>query len=175
MTSQSIIDRADFRLRPATEADVHILGQYGARLMEIHHEWDRLRFIPASPHTPAKYANYLNDQLDKPDVVLLVADTGGIAIGYVYAGVEGPDYMALRGPAGVIHDIYVDDAHRRQGAGRALLIAAIDVLAAHGATQVVLSTAHRNTAAQRMFAAEGFQATMVEMTLQLKGGETETR
>jgi ribosomal protein S18 acetylase RimI-like enzyme len=36
-----------------------------------------------------------------------------------------------------------------------------------GATQIVLSTADRNDAGQRLFASMGFKPTMVEMTLQL--------
>ena len=45
-------------------------------------------------------------------------DTGCEVIGYTYAGVEGHDYMALRGPAGVLHDVVVDPAHRGHGIGR---------------------------------------------------------
>ncbi|MBY5812641.1 GNAT family N-acetyltransferase [Rhizobium leguminosarum] len=158
---------SEFEIRTATEADVAVLGQYGARLILIHHEWDRSRFIAASPRTPAMYATYLKGQLDKSDVLVLVAEAGRVAFGYVYAGVEGPDYMALRGPAGVIYDIYVDDAYRRRGAGRSLLTAAVDELARRGADQVVLSTAYRNEAARRLFAAAGFAPTMIEMTMQI--------
>ena len=72
--------------------------------------------------------------------------------------------MALRGPAGVIHDLVVDPHHRREGLGTALLQAALRTLAERGAPRVVLSTAKRNEAAQRLFASAGFRATMIEMT-----------
>jgi ribosomal protein S18 acetylase RimI-like enzyme len=72
--------------------------------------------------------------------------------------------MELRGPCGVIQDIYVDEAKRRVGAGRALLQAAIDWIRANGRTQVVLHTKTRNERAQHLFAAFGFRSTMVEMT-----------
>ncbi|MGO4569579.1 N-acetyltransferase family protein [Rhizobium sp. 2YAF20] len=162
--------KSELTIRAATEADIDVLGQYGALLISMHHDWDRFRFIPASSHTPVMYASYLKSQLDRPEVLVLVAELDGAVVGYAFAGIEGPDYMSLRGPAGVIHDIYVDDAYRRRGAGRALLTAAVDELSGRGATQIVLSTAHRNAAAQHMFTAAGFEATMVEMTLQLNGG-----
>jgi ribosomal protein S18 acetylase RimI-like enzyme len=88
-------------------------------------------------------------------------------IGYTYAGVEGNDYMALRGPAGVIYDIIVDPAHRGQGIGRMLLDATIDALKARGAPRVVLSTAEKNSTAQRLFDSAGFRRTMIEMTREL--------
>ncbi|RVO69952.1 GNAT family N-acetyltransferase [Sinorhizobium medicae] len=158
---------AAVRVRPATDADAEILGAFGAQLMALHHDWDGSRFIAAGEKTPSMYAAYLNDQLGKPDVLVLVAEVFGSPVGYVYAGIEGPDYMALRGPAGVIHDIFVETGSRRKGAGRALLLAAVEELQRGGATQIVLSTAQVNAVGQRLFAAAGFRPTMVEMTLQL--------
>ena len=76
-------------------------------------------------------------------------------LGYTFAGVEGVDYMSLRGPAGVLHDIVVDPEHRGLGIGRALLDATLTELEALGAPRVVLSTAERNEPAQQVFAAGG--------------------
>ena len=90
-------------------------------------------------------------------------------LGYTYAGVEGYDYMALRGPAGAVYDIVVDPAYRRQGVGRLLLDASIEALKARGAPRVVLSTAEKNEAAQRLFDRAGFRRTMIEMTRELDG------
>jgi ribosomal protein S18 acetylase RimI-like enzyme len=96
--------------------------------------------------------------------VLLVAEDEGKALGYVYAGMEGYDYMSLRGPAGVLYDIVVDPDHRRLGVGRVLLDAVLEALAARGAPRVLLSTAARNLPAQRLFERAGFRHTMIEMT-----------
>lgn len=154
----------EVRIRAAREQDIEVLGGYGAELISIHHAWDRSRFIAASPGTPAMYSSYLKSQLGKVDVIVLAAEIDSVVAGYAYAELDGPDYMALRGPAGVIHDIFVDRARRRQGVGRALLAAVVEELARRGATQIVLSTAHRNVAGQRLFASAGFEPTMVEMT-----------
>jgi ribosomal protein S18 acetylase RimI-like enzyme len=96
-----------------------------------------------------------------------VADRNGEVVGYTYAGVEGWDYMSLRGPAGVVYDIVVDPPHRGQGIGRMLLDATLDALERGGARQVVLSTAQQNEPAQRLFSSAGFRRTMIEMTREL--------
>jgi ribosomal protein S18 acetylase RimI-like enzyme len=133
----------------------------------MHHDFDRERFIAAPSRTENAYASFLGTQLDEPNIVILVAERDGEVLGYTYAGLEGNDYMALRGPAGVLYDIVVDPGHRQQGVGRALLDATLDALKARGAPRVVLSTAEQNTSAQRLFARAGFRPTMIEMTREL--------
>ena len=88
-------------------------------------------------------------------------------VGYTYAGVEGNDYMSLRGPAGVVHDIIVDPRYRQQGIGRMLLDATLDAFKARGVPRAVLSTAEKNEAAQHLFDRAGFRRTMIEMTREL--------
>lgn len=120
-----------------------------------------------TPGTENGYGSFLGTQLDEPNVIILVAERDGEVIGYTYAGVEGTDYMSLRGPAGVLYDIVVDPAHRKHGVGRMLLDATLEALKARGAPRVVLSTAERNPSAQRLFDRAGFRPTMIEMTREL--------
>jgi ribosomal protein S18 acetylase RimI-like enzyme len=156
-----------FSIRPAAPADSKAIGRLGALLVRVHHDFDPDRFIAATPQTEIGYGSFLGTQRDKPNIVILVAERGGEVVGYTYAGVEGVDYMALRGPAGVLYDIVVEPAHREQGVGRALLDATLEALKAKGAPRVVLSTAERNEPAQRLFARAGFRRTMIEMTREL--------
>jgi ribosomal protein S18 acetylase RimI-like enzyme len=157
-------------VRPAGPADLSTIGRLGALLVRMHHELDPERFIAPTPQTERAYASFLGSQLEKANVVILVAERGGEVLGYTYAGVEGTDYMALRGPAGVLYDIVVAPAHRGRGVGRMLLDATLAALAARGAPRVVLSTAERNELAQRLFARAGFRRTMIEMTRELGDG-----
>ena len=136
--------------------------------MRLHHDLDPERFIPATPRTENSYGSFLGTQLDEPAIIILVAEQGGEVIGYTYSGIEGNDYMSLRGPAGVLHDIVVDPAHRGNGVGRTLVDATLEALKARGVTQVVLSTAEQNQSAQRLFARAGFRPTMIEMTRELR-------
>ena len=155
---------AKIMIRPALPADLPAIGRLGTLLVQTHHDFDAARFIAPTANTPQGYANFLGTQLKEERVIILAAEREGAVVGYVYAGLEGMDYMALRGPAGAIYDVVVDSAARRQGVGRLLLNAAIERLKEMGAPQVVLSTAAKNEEAQRLFAKAGFRATMIEMT-----------
>ena len=162
--SSSIEER---HVRPATSDDLPVIGRLGALLVRLHHDFDPDRFIAAIPRTEDAYASFLGSQLGEPNIIILVAEQAEEILGYTYAGIEGYDYMALRGPAGALYDIVVDPARRGSGIGRMLLDATLAALAARGAPRVVLSTAEQNEAAQRLFARAGFRRTMVEMTREL--------
>jgi ribosomal protein S18 acetylase RimI-like enzyme len=159
-------------VRRATPADLPTIGHLGALLVEEHHDFDPRRFLAAGPGTPEGYASFISTQLEDSDKAVLVADDNAGVIGYAYAAVEGYDYMALRGPAGVLHDIIVDPVHRGRGVGRLLLEAALAFFRSRGVPRVVLSTAERNEAAQRLFASAGFRRTMIEMTRELDDPES---
>ena len=161
---------SDIVIRSAKPADLPTIGRLGALLVRTHHDFDPKRFIAPTGQTESGYASFLGSQLDRSDVVVLVAEQDSRVIGYTYAGVEGRDWMSLRGRAGVLYDILVDPARRRHGVGRKLLDATVARLESLGAPQVVLSTAERNDAAQRLFAAAGFRPTMIEMTRDLERG-----
>ncbi|MBV8593535.1 MAG: GNAT family N-acetyltransferase [Caulobacteraceae bacterium] len=162
-------DTPSLTIRAATPNDEPALGRLGASLVKLHHAFDAERFVAAGERTERGYGGFLVSQLGRDDVVVLVAEEDGVVRGYVYAAVEGPNWMALRGPAGVIQDLVVDPERRRQGIGRRLLDAALDWLRDRGAPRVTLSTAWRNEAAQGLFKAVGFRPTMIEMTREWPG------
>ena len=157
------------KIRRATADDAPALGRLGALLVRTHHDFDPKRFIAATAQTERGYGSFLGSQVGNDKVVILVAEQDGAVIGYTYAGIEGMDYMALRGPAGALYDIVVDPSQRGRGVGRQLLDATIAELQARGAPRVVLSTAEQNDTAQRLFAGAGFRRTMIEMTRELDG------
>ena len=174
MTESTVDDRSQpgLKIRRATRADLRHIGRLGALLVAVHHEFDSRRFLAPTPRTREGYAGFLASQLEEPDAAVFVAEVNGDVIGYAYAAVESYDYMSLRGPAGVLHDIIVDPERRRQGAGRALLEAVLDYARSRGWGQIVLSTAERNEAAQRFFSGVGFRRTMVELTAELQSPES---
>ena len=154
-------------VRPAEPGDLEALGRLGALLVAEHYEFDRLRFLAPLPDMPRRYGEFLESQSKGPDRFVLVADLDGAVVGYVFGGIEGADYMVLRGPAGVIYDLVVDPDHRQQGIGKMLMDAALRVLAERGAPRAVLSTAEKNVNAHHLFEREGFRRTMIEMTREL--------
>jgi ribosomal protein S18 acetylase RimI-like enzyme len=169
MTESPVDDRSSLGvvIRRATRDDLRAIGRLGALLVAAHHAFDSRRFLPATSRTKEAYAAFLGSQLDEPDAAVFVAEQNADVIGYAYVAVESYDYMSLRGPAGLLHDIIVDPERRGHGVGRRLLEAVLEYVRSRGLAQIVLSTAERNEAAQRFFAGVGFRRTMIEMTREL--------
>jgi ribosomal protein S18 acetylase RimI-like enzyme len=158
---------ASVKVRPANADDESAMGRLGAMLVAEHHEFDPKRFVAPIAMLPERYGRFLVLQTTRPEMVVLVAERNGEVVGYAFGGMEGSDYMALRGPAGALHDLVIDPAHRRQGIGSALLRAALRALSKLGAPRVVLFTAEKNHGAQAMFEGASFRRTMIEMTREL--------
>lgn len=157
----------DFVVRRAARADLPALGRLGALLLRTHYEFDQQRFMAPGADPAAGYAWFLGTQLNSNDVAVFVAERNGDIAGYVYAGIEPLSWKELRDECGFIHDVVVSEGGRRIGVATALLDAAMAWLRERGMPRVVLWTAERNEAAQRLFAALGFRRTMVEMTREL--------
>jgi len=136
-------------------------------LVTEHHHFDPKRFIAPLPQLAERYGEFLVSRISRPEMVVLVAVRGSEVLGYSYAGMEGNDYMALRGPAGVIYDLVVDPAERRKGIGSTLMDATFVALRKLGAPRVLLFTAEKNHIAQSLFERAGFRRTMIEMTREL--------
>ena len=158
---------SEVKIRRAEPGDLEAIGRLGALLVRTHHDFDPQRFIAAPSRTEEGYSSFIGTQLDKPNIIVLVAESDGEVIGYSYSGIEGKDYMSLRGPAGILYDIVVDPAYSGRGVGQQLLGATLDALKEKGAPRVVLSTAEKNPVAQRLFERAGFRRTMIEMTREL--------
>ncbi len=154
-------------VRPARAEDVPVIGRLGANLVEEHFEFDSERFLRPRPDMPELYGQFLQSQMERDDRFVLVAERDGDVVGYAFGGMEGSDYMALRGPAGALYDLVVAPDHRRQGIGMKLMNAALAALTKLGAPRVVLFTAEKNAPAQRLFERSGFRRTMVEMTREI--------
>jgi ribosomal protein S18 acetylase RimI-like enzyme len=154
-------------IRPAVAGDEEVLGRLGALLVVEHHDFDPNRFLGPRPGMPQAYGRFLASQIGQPDKLVLVAERDGAVVGYLFGGMEGTDYMALRGPAAMLYDLVVDPAHRRQGIGSALLDAAFADFKARSAPRVLLFTADKNDGAQSLFERAGFRRTMIEMTREL--------
>jgi ribosomal protein S18 acetylase RimI-like enzyme len=154
-------------VRRATGADAPALGHLGALLLRAHHQFDQQRFMAPGRNPEAGYGSFLRSQLNDDDVAVFVAEREGEVIGYVYAGLEPRSWKELREACGFIHDVAVLETGRRLGVASALIDAAIEWLRSRGAPRVVLWSADRNEAAQRLFERLGFRRTMVEMTREL--------
>lgn len=156
-------------IRKAERRDLPSLGRLGVMLMREHHEFDRDRFLAPLKESEARYGAFLGAVAAEPESCVFVAEDDGAIAGYVYAALEPLSWVQLRGPAGFIHDIAVDEARRHVGIGTKLMQAAIDWLREHQAPRVILWTATPNEPAKALFRKLGFRDTMTEMTKELGG------
>jgi GNAT superfamily N-acetyltransferase len=157
-------------IRFAEPRDLPALGRLGAQLVRGHHAFDRDRFMAPGPDVESGYAWFLGTQLEEPDVVIYVAEADGTVVGYVFAGIEPQSWKELREEAGFIHDLLVEESARGQGIATRLLEAASTWLEDRGSPRVMLWTAEKNPAAQRLFERAGYRRTMIEMTRERRTG-----
>lgn len=157
----------DCRIIPADEPHLRPAAELAARLVQLHHDLDPLRFAVLSSDVAGGYERWFRQCIANPNAVVLVALAGQRVIGYAYGSLEPRNWNELLDACGVLHDVYVDERFRRTGVGAALVEEAARRLAALGAPRVVLKTAAANEAAQRLFARLGFRQTMIEMTREL--------
>src|SRR5437764_11426063 len=93
-------------IRPAVRSDIPDLCRLAELLVLQHAAYDPARYrLPES--VADAYADLLSEQLGRADAVVLVAEASGALVGYAFGRVEPPSLVALTGPAGWIHDLYV--------------------------------------------------------------------
>ncbi|WNG53566.1 GNAT family N-acetyltransferase [Archangium gephyra] len=160
-------------IRPARAEDAPTLGRMGGALVRLHHSYDPRRFMTPEEDVESGYRWWLSRELKRQGAVVLVAERDGTVVGYSYATVEGRDWNALLDAHGELHDVWVDESVRGSGVGGLLLEEMVRQLKARGVPRILLMSASRNEAAQRLFAKHGWRPTMVEMTREVDGSEGE--
>lgn len=117
--------------------------------------FDAYRQFYGLPPDLALCRGYLAERLERGEsVVLLAADPGGVAIGFVQMYPGFSSLAAAR--TYVLYDLFVDPAARQRGVGRRLMEAAAAEARRLGAVSLVLSTAKTNQRAQRLYESLGW-------------------
>src|SRR5258706_15224843 len=106
-----------FLIRKAERRDLDSLGRLGAMLMRVHYAFDQQRFLAPVEGAERGYAAFLGSLLESDDDCVFVAEQDGAIAGYVFVALEPLSWKELRGPAGFIHDLAVDDEARGSGIG----------------------------------------------------------
>ncbi|HMD37092.1 MAG TPA: GNAT family N-acetyltransferase [Vicinamibacterales bacterium] len=181
-------------IRQVIDADWPRIGELGDLQVRAHYAFDSARFFSPDELPPDVYTSLVREEVAAGRATVLVAEVvvvddlrphprppsppGGTEVderdggrrrrriaGYVFAAIEAESWKELRHEAGLVHDLVVEETHRRRGIGAALLRSAIDWFAARGVTRVMLGTAPQNVQAQALFRRAGFRPTMIEMTM----------
>jgi ribosomal protein S18 acetylase RimI-like enzyme len=154
------------QIRKATSKDLSKIAVLAGKLVRQHYAFDAKRFLFIE--NPEKgYEWWFGKELANKKAIILCAVLDRKLVGYSYARLEPRDWNSLLDACGALHDILVDESARRQGVGKKLLQRTLTELRTRGAPRVVLHTAIKNRAAQKLFASAGFRQTMLEMTCEL--------
>lgn len=111
------------------------------------------RFYGLAPDLELAH-RFLRERISRGESVVLLAEDGGTALGFVQMY---PTFSSLRAARTfVLYDLFVDPAARRGGVGRRLMEAAAQEARCRGAVSLVLSTARTNRSAQRLYESLGW-------------------
>ena len=139
-------------VRRATSADAELLSSFNAEVQAIHAAALPTWFKPPGP--PA----FPPGLVDNPNNLVFVADVGAAPAGYVYASVsrhaETPWRLAYE--MIYLHQIGVRAAHRRHGAGAALIAAVRAEAASRNVALLGLDVWSFNADAKAFFQRQGF-------------------
>jgi GNAT superfamily N-acetyltransferase len=141
------------------------VGELAESLVHAHCAFDAFRFLDPGSLPASLYTSRVQAEIARGHATLLVAESDGEIVGYVFAGIEPESWKELRHEAGFVHDLVVSEHHRVGGIGSALLASALEWFEARGIQRIMLWTAQENAGAQRLFGRVGFRPTMIEMTL----------
>jgi ribosomal protein S18 acetylase RimI-like enzyme len=111
---------------------------------------------------------FLAQRLEYDESVLLIAEHGGVAVGFVQLY---PIFSSVRmGRVWTLNDLYVVPDARRGGIARALLDACCDFARATGALGLQLETGKDNVAAQKLYRDAGWELeTNLHFSISVKG------
>jgi ribosomal protein S18 acetylase RimI-like enzyme len=153
-------------IKKATKRDLPKIAKLAGVLVRQHVAFDAKRFLIID-EPESGYLWWFGKELSNPKALILCAKLDGEVVGYAYAREEPRDWNALLDAHAALHDILVAESARRSGVGKQLLQRVLAEMKKRGTPRVVLHTAVKNRAAQKLFASLGFRQTMLEMTCEL--------
>ncbi|WP_420113569.1 GNAT family N-acetyltransferase [Pseudactinotalea sp.] len=132
-------------MREATVADAATVGRL---LYDFNTEFD-------SP-TPsaAEFTTRFAELLDRPDVVVLLAEQEGNPTGFAFLTLRPTPYYD--GSLAQLEELYVTPALRDQGIGTGLVTTAVDLLRARGVLEMHINVDEIDTDTRRFYERHGF-------------------
>ncbi len=125
---------------------------------EDAHGWLRMReqLWPGSSHDlPGEIEAYFQE--GPPWTCIVAEDAGGVLLGFVEVGLRDYAEGCLSAPVGYLEGIFVDEAWRTSGVGRALVEAAEDWARLQGCTEMASDRELDNEASGLFHQAVGYQ------------------
>lgn len=161
----------DVVIRAARVEDTDAVAALWQRLVDYHRALDQ-DLPPATADGPQRYARSLAERIGDTHTRTYVAEKDGKIIGYVLGVmVDFAPEMFEQEPSGFLADIFVDDAYRKAGVGRALVNKLSDWFRSNGIEYFEWHVAARNMDGVRFWQALGGRDVMVRMRVDLKRGD----
>jgi GNAT superfamily N-acetyltransferase len=158
------------RIREATEADRPALDEQEQLLNLFENPYVRDRNLTSAGGKVAM--DRLIQRAADSGGAVLVAELDGAVIAHLVLTYERFGAFVreeLRDHA-LVADLFVREAHRGRGVGRALIAEAERRAIARGMTRIALGVVHGNAAAERSYRRQGFTDYALEMVKPLKPG-----
>ena len=148
----------DVLIRLATPYDLHTLRELGIRTFtesfsEFNTEEDMSLYL-----REAFSAEKTTGDLENPEVRFLIAETEGIAVGYVKLNSGAAQSEPMGEDSVEIERVYVAKAFQNRGIGKRLLDAGVSTARSQGAFVVWLGVWEHNPGAMRFYGRNGFTA-----------------
>jgi len=150
-------------IRTAVASDAVVIGKMWEKLVTYHRRIDD-DMPQATANGPELYARSLMNRLEDSHTRVLVAEVDGRVVGYVLGVVVDlvPE-MFEHEAGGFLADIYVEDAYRGRGIGRALVENLAAWFRTHGVNHFEWHVAASNVEALGFWRALGGRDLMIRM------------
>jgi GNAT superfamily N-acetyltransferase len=158
---------AEFRVREARRADAEAIGAFWYALMSHHHRLDPR--VHVSREGQQQYIRHTLAMIRSRDARVLVAeDTAtGTLLGYLMGELQSRSFAVNIGVYGFISDMFVLEARRHEGIGRALFEEMRRWFALRGANAIELYASVVNAESQGFWKAMGLEPFLTLMHLDL--------
>jgi ribosomal protein S18 acetylase RimI-like enzyme len=147
---------ADVTVRDATGDDLDRVLDLWAELIDLHHDLDG-RVWERKPDGKDIFREWLTGAVNDEDRMVLVAEADGRVVGFINGQSHGSPPPLMDRTTGTIDNLAVDVGFRGKGIGRELIAATRQWFADHGAEDVTVRVAARNTHAVGFYEALGFE------------------
>lgn len=148
-------------IRKAQEQDIDAILELNRQIGEIHFEQAPQVFCPPSPEERA----FLLVAISAEGRLFCVAEQEGAVVGFLTARIDINETIPFlsKQPICRIGTVVVDEGHRSQGIGKALIAHCDEWGKVHGAHQIRLEVMAFNERAKALYKALGFK--MLSLTM----------
>ncbi len=155
-------------LRKATASDYGALCELFDEMDALHR--DHLPGIFQLPNGPAREKDYFLALIADENVALLVAEAGGMLVGFVHALIREPPAIPIFVPRryAVVDETVVKSGFRNRGIGSRLMDEAQAWAVAKEATSIELNVYEFNATAISFYERLGYQALSRKMSKELR-------